>query len=443
MLHVGRPQDYPDDYGQWNRLYSVQEWPEEEVIQYDRHIQKTSYNQATITGAVVDWIKSFFPAGYFKRTRITTESAYGEFKSFMRNIYKLEKPFMIIDPQSITHDDESLFGQNMTDRYNFYDPGNEGIGPALIYSLPILKTDSIELVYRRNRFRFDFDMMIMEQNLDRQLNTYNMLLMRIRHNSKFTLDRTLPYLLPSKQMKFIAKVHGYEYGTEEFVRFLNSVSKYSIIMRVTPNGVVLHYMLVPTQLMCEVTGYPNRDTPETSNAIEWGARLTEEFIFKADVPSEFILMIPEKADFVPYEEIIDDTPDLITITNPDYADLDWPTEINGYTAAVKFDVEFQQGDDNKIAILPECYRTIDPDIRNVILECVQKKGKLSDLMLVRAYPNGSYMNAPAVFDDEGILTIGNPQVGKLYTIMVYINLGTINIIREGKNKQHIGTIEKY
>src|SRR5699024_2241005 len=126
------------------------------------------YIQANIVGCFNDWIKSFFPPDYFKFVRIRTQSSFAEFKSLMKNIYKKEKPFMIIDPRSIEHDENSLFGQNMINRYNLIDPNADDMGAKLLYSIEIMKDDMFELVYRRNRFRFEFDILIMEQTLHRQ-----------------------------------------------------------------------------------------------------------------------------------------------------------------------------------------------------------------------------------------------------------------------------------
>lgn len=440
-LRVLEPQDWPDDAGQFQRLYPIEDIPQESTILYDKHIQKTSYILANVVGAFNDWIQSFFDPNYFTMTRIRTQSSYGEFKSFMKKIYKIEKPFLVIDPQSIEMDDESIFSQNMVNRYNMYDPDHDNIGAQLIYSLPVGKDDMFELVYRRNRFRFEFDILIMEQNLDRQLNTYNKMMMTIRHNSKFLLPRVIPHLLPLKYMKIIAELHGYDYKTEEFLTFMNSVCRYPIIRRISPNGKYTFYMQQEMNLQVEVPGYPNKDTAEMSAAIEWGARITDTFIIRADLPAEYLLMIPE-IHRKKYSKIIEDDPENISVISPVYADLDWPTEINGYTLSNRIDIMVQEGDDHSLDIKP-VIKSFDENIYNRILECVTKGGKLSDLVIVRVYPNGSYQETSYTFDEQGILTLNDPKYDKLYTANIYLNLNTINLIRKGDYAEYVGTIEKY
>lgn len=436
-------EETPDDPGIYKRLYPIEDEPKESTILYDKHIQKSSYIMANVVGAFNDWIQSFFEPDYFKRVRIRTQSAYGEFKSFMKQIYKIDKPFLVIDPQSIEIDTESIFAQNMINRYNMYDPDHDNIGAQLIYSLPVMKNDQFELVYRRNRFRFDFDIMIMEQNLDRQLNTYNKLIMSIRHDSKFLLSRVIPHLLPLKYMQIIANLYDYDYKSEEFLKYLNSISRYPIIRRISPNGKYTFYMQQEMNLQVEVPGMPQKDSPETSAAIEWGARITDEFTIRADLPAEYILMIPKREDdhYRP-SKILEDDPENISLISPVYADLDWPTEYGEYKLANRIDIMVQEGDDHSLDLKP-VIKTFDENIYNRIMECVTRNGKLSDLMMVRVYPNGSYQETSYIVDEKGILTLNNPKYDKLYTANIYLNLSAINLIREGHAAEQIGTIDKY
>lgn len=444
-LHVYDPGTFRDDFGDQHKLYPVPEdFPEPDLstIMYDRQIQKAAQIQSNIVDALRHWILSFFPAGYFKMVRVRTESNYSAFKSFMKNIYKVEKPFMVIDPQTIEQDEDSIFGQNMINRYNMIDPEHDNIGAKLLYSIDLMKSDMFQLVYRRNRYRFEFDIMIMEQTMDRQINTYNMLLMNIRHNSKFLLERTIPQLIPSRYIQNIAKLHGFsEVNSEEFLTFLNSISTCPIIKRTLPNGLTLFYMQQTLNLQVEVPSVPSKDSPETSNAFEWGARIQDSFTIRADLPSEFLFLLPQKY-MTKYDRSIPDDPEKISMISPIYADLDWPKEINGYTLTNRVDIMLSEDDEKTVNLIP-IVANYNEDIYKILKECVDKSGTLSDLMMVRVYPNGSYTEASATFSEEGILTMLDPEVDKLYTVNIYLNLHNINLIHEGKHKKFIGTIQQY
>ena len=197
VIHIGPPnENWQDDDGSLYRLYPIEDPPDLSTILYDKQPQRTSLTMANIVGVFNDWILSFFPERYFTDVRIRTQSAYSDFKSYMKNIYKREKPFLVIDPESVDNDDESVFTWNMLGRYNMYDPKNENVGAQMIYALDVAETDYFRLAFRRNRYKFSMNILIMEQTMDRQLNTYNNLIMHIRHNSKFMISRTVPIYLP-------------------------------------------------------------------------------------------------------------------------------------------------------------------------------------------------------------------------------------------------------
>ena len=440
-LQVIPPTDWQADEGVWEKIYPIPPQEEPQTILYDKEIQRTSYIQANIVACFDEWIRSFFPENYFTFTRIRTQSTFGEFKSFMKQIYKKEKPFLVIDPQSIEHVEDSLFGQNMINRYNIVDPKDDNFGAKLLYSIQIMKDDMFEMVYRRNRYRFEFEIMIMEQTMNRQINTYNMLLMNIRHNSKFLLRRTIPHLIPTKYIQNIANLKDIDWQTDAFLHYLNSISQYPIIKRVTPNGQTMFFFQQEMNIQVEVNGLPNKDTPETSAAIEWGARITDSFTFIADLPTEFLFMIPEEYKRK-YDRSIPLDPEAVTYISPIYADFDWPTEIGDYKLTNRIDIMLQPGDDNHLDMKPVIARDY-PDVHDTILEHIRRNGELSDLVMLKVYPNGSYKETMFTFNNDGVLTLQNPVPNKLYTVNVYVDLSTINLIREGRNKEFIGDIEKY
>lgn len=440
-IHIGPPnENWQDDDGSLHRLYPIEDPPDLSTILYDKQPQRTSLTMANIVGVFNDWILSFFPERYFTDVRIRTQSAYSDFKSYMKNIYKREKPFLVIDPESVDNDDESVFTWNMLGRYNMYDPKNENVGAQMIYALDVAETDYFRLAFRRNRYKFSMNILIMEQTMDRQLNTYNNLIMHIRHNSKFMISRTVPIYLPDKHIQMIAHLHGYDYHTDEFVKFLNSVSRYPIIKVMNTRGQTTFQMLLEMNIRFEVPSLPSKDSPETSNAIEWGARITDSFNLNVDMPSEFILTVPEEK-YTPLKEYRNETPEDITVVSPIYADLDWPLEINGYKATTKFDVMVQEGDDPSVDF-SYLIRQYDQVFAQNLQEFMDRGGKLSDLILVKVYPNGSYEEAAYTVNDKCVLTLTNPIYDKIYTVIVYMNHHVMNLIREGKATEYLGTIQR-
>lgn len=440
-IKIWTPTDFIADTG-WNgRSYPIKDKPDDTEILYDNHIQDIAYIQANLAAVFNEWFLSFFRPEYFKFVRIKTQSTLADFKSFMKQIYKKDKPFLVIDPHMPEIVEDSIFAQNMLNRYNMIDPTHDHIGAKMIYALEVMKTDLMELHFRRNRWRMEFDIMIMERSMNQQTNTFNSILMNIRHNSKFMLVRNVPILIPFRHVMNIANFHGLDWQSEEFMKFMNAHSKYPIIKRFLANGRAQFYLDYELHIYVESPGFPSRDTPETSDAIELGARIVDQFYFTADLPSEYIFLT--KREFVgKFDRHIDDDPDNVTFISPIYADMPRPTEIYGFVATNHIDVQVQEGEEPKLQIIP-FIADYDKDICHTIEEYIHRGGNIDDLIKVRVYPNGSFVDVGCQLYKDGVVKILRPVPNKLYTICIYVNLKDVNLIREGKHKKFIGNIEKY
>lgn len=442
-IEVYLPGDFIPDPGGNDRHYLIPEEREPDLSEliYDKKIQPVSYIQANLVAVFDKWFRSFFEPDYFKFVRIKTQSSLAEFKSFMKEIYKKDKPFLVIDPRPPEVVEDSIFAFNMLNRYNLVDPEHDNIGAKLVYSLGVLETDKLELRFRRNHYKIEFDVMIMEQTINRQTDTYNAMIMNIRHKSMFMLPRRIPVVIPNHHIRNVANFHSMKWDSEEFLHFLNQHSRYPILRRMMPNNQLMFLMEQDVNIRVESTGFPARDTPEMSEAIEWGARIVDSFIFSAILPSEFIFLTkPEHVGL--FDRGIEDDPDAITYISPIYADPIWPKEINGYTLTNTLDIEVQEGDDNKLRIL-DLIKDYDASIHSEIIRWVDHKLPIKELVMVRAYPNGSQKECGTILHDDGVLAFVAPEMNKLYTANIYVNLHNINAIRRGENMKFVGTIEKY
>lgn len=433
--------DAKADNGEWARSYPIPEHKDEyEDIIYDKMIQRNSYILANIVGVFTDWFKSFFPDNYFRTERIKTQSSFADFKSFMRGIYKKDKPTLVIDPSTIESMEESIFGQNMLNRYNLVDPDHDNIGAKMIYSRDLMRSDLFELVFRRNRYRFEINVMIMEQTMDRAINTYNMMLMNIRHNSKFMLHRTIPCIIPMRYIDNIARFHGFDRKTEGFLKFLNSICEFPVIKRITPDGQTMFMFNYELNIQVEVPGFPQRDNPEMSEAIEWGSRVVDSFTFIADLPAEFLYLMP-KNQMTQYDKSTPKDPDGIYLISPVYADLDWPKEINGYKLTNRADIMLDDGDKSELNII-SVLSQYNMDLYSFVTDFIKHGQKLSDLVMVQVYPNGSYTNIASNLNDNGILELIGARPNKLYTANIYVNFDLMNMIKKERGTEYVGTMEK-
>lgn len=448
-LEVCNPGEFNFDDGSYGKLYKIEDWfamqeaEKETEIVYDRSIQRISNIQATIVAVFEEWFTSFFDPNYFNFVRLRTQSTFSEFKSFMKNIYKKTSPFLVIDPHSPEHVEDSIFGTNMINRYNEMDPLNDNIGAMLLYSEPIMNSEMFELYYRRNTFRFEFDIMIMEQTMNRQINTYNRLLMGIRHNSKFSFERTIPVLLPLQYILNIAKFHEFDYKSKEFLDFLNAHSLYPIITRTIPNKQLLFFMEEKVMINVEVPSYPSKDSPENAEQIEWGARVVDQFTFNVILPSEFIFLMPKKHAHL-YVKGVDEDPESIYFISPVYSDIEVPSMLGNFKLVNRLDIMINDNDDNKLSLLTVTDGVDkEHEIGKTVRMYIESGNPISDIVRVTLYANGSYEPSGCELKDNGDVIIPNPMYNKLYCLNVYLNLERINKIRHELNTEHIGTIEKY
>lgn len=412
---------------------------------YDQRIQKISYIQANMAAVFREWFTGFFPPDYFRHIRMKSESTFTAFKSFMKDIYHKEPPVLVIDPNTIEHVDDFLFGTNVVNRYNLVDPKSDNVGAKILYSLAMIETEKIKLHYRRNRYRFRFDVMVMERSLNRSLDLYNYLIMNMRHNSKFMLFRRVPNLLPSHMIRSIAKINGFDSPDQKFLEWINARAiGCTITTRTLPNGQIMFLAEQDCHIQVEVPDMPAHDSPEQAEAIEVGARVTDSFIFTVDLPSEYFCTMEHEVtkDYIRYEE--GDDPDIHYITKSD--DYKWEEgmdlEIGDYTLLNRVDVTIQDDQDNALDLLT-VLNDVDAQMRKTA-EALLRDSNVTlpePLFLVKII-KGTKEFTDFNLSDDGILTINFPDYSKIYHIYVYVNQKYINMYSSALNSEWIGDIQK-
>ena len=412
---------------------------------YDQRIQKISYIQANMAAVFREWFTGFFPPDYFRHIRMKSESTFTAFKSFMKDIYHKEPPVLVIDPNTIEHVDDFLFGTNVVNRYNLVDPKSDNVGAKILYSLAMIETEKIKLHYRRNRYRFRFDVMVMERSLNRSLDLYNYLIMNMRHNSKFMLFRRVPNLLPSHMIRSIAKINGFDSPDQKFLEWINARAiGCTITTRTLPSGQVMFFAEQDCHIQVEVPDMPAHDSPEQAEAIEVGARVTDSFIFTVDLPSEYFCTMEHEVtkDYIRYEE--GDDPDIHYITKSD--DYKWEEgmdlEIDDYTLLNRVDVTIQDDQDNALDLLT-VLNDVDAQMRKTA-EALLRDSNVTlpePLFLVKII-KGTKEFTDFNLSDDGILTINFPDYSKIYHIYVYVNQKYINMYSSALNSEWIGDIQK-
>ena len=441
-VSVEKNKEVPED---WVKVDdTITQEPKFDIL-YDKNIQPISLIQANVVEIFDKWFRSFFPSDYFKDTRISTESTFSEFKSLVKTIYKKEQPFLLIDPNSMETNDDFIFATNMINRHSRYDPETDcETGMKLMYSLTLLESDKIAVMYRRNRFTFRFDIMIMERSVPRRDDLYHFLIMNMRHKSKFTLERRVAVAIPLQMMVNVAIYHGLDIKSNEFVQFINSISTCPIEKRTSPNGKTRFYAHQEAHIYVDVPDMPSRDSAEKSNAIEIGARLTDSFALTVDLPSEFISIVPRKLA-CDYNKIEDDYDQMFYINNDminPNIELSAPKIIgDNFQMFTKCDLEFSYDDKNTIHLLEIIDDLQNEELSKNLRYAVSCGVNIEDILRVKLY-NKEY-EVETTLNDDATVTISNNKFDYrfIYTLFIYINFTEINKAITMHDVQTIGTVK--
>lgn len=445
ITHISNGKDFFPDDGRWEKLYPIPTPNHERELLFDNKVQRTGNIQANIVALFEEWILSFFEPDYFRFKRIKTQSSFSEFKSFMKDIYKKDKPILIIDVNTTEHVEDFLFGLNMINRYNMVDPRYDATSSKLIYSIGVLETDAAAIRFRRNRYRFNFEILIMENTAIRRDNTFTHMLMNIRHRSKFTLPRTIMSLLPLEYIHNIAKTVNMDYKSDEFLSYLNQHSNYPIIHRTLPNGQWMFYIQQPVNLYVDVPDIPQKDSAEISEAFEMGAQIRDSFVIEADLPSEFIYMTPlDRA--TEYIAGKDPDPENIYYISPYMAFPEFNETYFSYKLVNKLTVVIDNPKENTLNVVEDILKTVDTSLYETLVRYLSQKQDLSELIHVEIYENEYRKDVhPISFqsDKDGNITIPDPDFRSVYMILTYVDFEKVNMVLRGEQAKYIGTIEKY
>lgn len=454
MISDIRPYDaseYPDD-GRFNKLYPITKENSEQFLVYDNTVQKISHIQANLVAIFEDWLMSYFPDDFFKTRRLTTQSSFADFKSFMKDIYKKEKPIVVIDVSPIQYDESALFANNAMNRFNMIDPRYDDATGKILYSIEVLSIGNIELRFRRNRFSFSFDVLYMTSSMNRQHDLYTYILMNMRISSKFSVYRTVNNLIPLEYIQNIASFAGFkDYRSDEFLEYLNQYSRYPIIKRILPNGMYMFYMSQNISLYFEIPNSVSMDSPEKSAAFEKGARIRQQVTVSADLPSEFIFLTTRE-NGMKYQKFLDKEPENVYYIMPDLSFPEFEKEISFndrlFTAITSTKLMIEDDKDgNVVNVLEDIIAAADADIYENIKEYISSGNMVSDIILVVLYRQ-DYLKKKIQSTryhptNDGFIDIPNPNFRELYQLVTYVSFSTLNEFKIKKNKEYIGTIEKY
>lgn len=258
----------------------------------------------------IDYIQSFFPENYFTKTHISTKMANRQLDAFKAKsgFWKNKKPMLVLRPR-IEYDDSSkwFYGSTMVNRVtNSFSPMEFADLVPLVHD----PEHGIGVHFLWNRYKIIYDVVIIVDTYNKQINIMNDLKNRLNIDFPYYLSTNLESYIPKSTIYSIADyLHIDRNDTGGILDYLNTYSKTPITYKLhNGNGHDEFFMLYPTNIETFSTDL-TPDDGETrgiiSDTYTIGLSLSMEFYGV----SAWYLFLGDKDNSInraPYDEDLDD-----------------------------------------------------------------------------------------------------------------------------------------
>lgn len=385
--------------------------------------QNISYIAGNIQSIFLHWFLQYFDDEYFKVIRFSTESDFVKFRGFMKEIVKQPKPFLVIDPE-INLVDDSIY----TTGYQSMNNSIDGIDiESKLYAsefLAGLSDESAEIYFRRSKYKFTFNTLMVESSVIKQFDLFNHIVNNFRNKSKFAIDRKVQNVIPTKYIDAIAKNIDMDYRSNEFIKKLNSYSNYPIIRKKTIKGDYIFFFIEDNYLQINIPDIPSKDSPETNNMIIDSARVTHIIEMEVVMPSEFILMLEPTSTSGSGKLAKIYSPDMMLFIPPfENINVDSPKMFNDKARVEQIDVVIENEDDYMVSIIDIF---ADPQIQEFIQPFIDA-GTTLDFLDFKVYKNSQEF--PLTYDPENLKIVLEPNLKEAYCIAAYLDLDQYNVFK--------------
>lgn len=217
------------------------------VIQSSGSITHTYGNVACLA---MEYIKSYFDDDFFKVVHMSTKLAYKQLDTFKtkKEFWKLHKPMLIARPR-IEPDDSSKFfyGAAMMNRIH-------NVKNAMEYANRVKlledKTNGVRLEFLWNRCKIYYDIVIIVDTYNQQLNLLNYLDNLIIPNTPFMIDTALESYVPVNIINSIADFrHIKRDETGDVIKYLNTFGEVPFTYKYkNGSGNEEYFALYPTRV---------------------------------------------------------------------------------------------------------------------------------------------------------------------------------------------------
>lgn len=198
----------------------------------------------------LDYIKSFFSEDFFKTVHISTKVAYRQLDVFRskKEFWKLQKPMLIMRPR-IELDDSSKWFYGSTEANRVHNIHN-GVEFGSMVKLFVDDRNGVDISFLWNRIKIQYDVVLILETANKQLNIAHALYNSIVPNSPFMIDTSLEAFIPKNIIYSACNHVGIKSEeTPKVLEYMNSLSKTPITYKFkNGSGNNEFFALYPTRI---------------------------------------------------------------------------------------------------------------------------------------------------------------------------------------------------
>lgn len=267
-----------------------------------------SHTYGNVASAVKEILLRYFTPNFFSYVYIDSKIAWKNIAEILGNddteFKKRHYPFMIITPRFVS-DDDNIFLSN-TPLVTNIDNAVAGLTRNTLFPMITDKANGMELAYRINRDRADFEVELRLRSLNQQIDIFKNLKNQMLWNRPFLAPTALESMIPKSMIEYIGKLAGIDItqapktitdqvdeSTNQvplIMRYLNAHSRMPITYKIRNSTSVEEFFLYyKTKLLLTFTDLALGDASKR-NAVDEYYSLTFRVSAEFSLPGLFALI---------------------------------------------------------------------------------------------------------------------------------------------------------
>lgn len=400
---------------------------------YFKNIISFSHLIGMVSSNIVEYIRSAYSKDFFPTVWNSMEEPFVQRSKSFRDSMTKPRPALYIVPKFDPSEESEFVPQSEFDQEIANNPTDD-VKIGIWNSTEIVGYQNFRLFAKPRRYRMSFDLKFIFDSDAQRIQAQEYMRQSIRHKTPIQLHAWLECVIPTNYMISIAKINGFDYTSDEFLKFINTFSDFPITRRLrTGSGNIEFFVMVRSPLDMR---FP--DAPVTEGPVRKG-NITVNSAFSDSVNVEFcafsvyfLVTACNPGDPIYYKDN--------TNTIPNDGSMDTVGVDNLFLAEIP-DTNFLENGCVKIK-----HVTLQPDKNGTDIINLFNSGILNDAVLVEKLNHYKANNKeidfihPLVFEDTDKLgggrvsfnrktldlEIKNMDIYKTYHLYIYLDKTKVN-----------------